>query len=71
MILSYNEARMIESLAALDKAAKKGPWYPQGQRSKDKAVYRIGPAEEALIIAMRNALPDLLNIIERLARVGV
>ena len=57
MMLTPDEKALIERLRVLDDQAKKAPWYPQGVKSKDKAVYRVGPAEEALIIAMRNALP--------------
>lgn len=54
---------IIEELGRLDKAAKAGPWYPRGPKSRDgKAVYRVGPAEEALICAMRTHLPTLLAI---------
>ena len=64
-MLTSDDLQLITRLKGLDKAAKKAPWYPQGAKSNNKAVYRIGPNEEALIIALRNHIGDLLHIIER------
>jgi hypothetical protein len=65
-MLTADEKVLIERLKVLDNQAKKAPWYPQGAKSKDKTVYRVGKAEEDLIIAMRNSLGDLLKIAQRL-----
>jgi hypothetical protein len=62
--MNDSDLALINKIKTLDKAAKKGPWYPQGSKSKGAAVYRVGPAEEALIIALRNHVGDLLRIIE-------
>lgn len=64
-MITAEEKALVLQLEKLDSKAKKGPWYPQGTRSKDKAVYRIGPDEEALIIALRNNIGVLLDIIKR------
>jgi len=56
---------MIKQIKALDKAAKKGPWYPQGAKTKSGApVYRIMPPEENLLITLRNNNAELIEIIE-------
>ena len=53
----------LDELRALEKAATPGPW---DQKSEDehRVTPREGPEDEALIVAMRNALPHLLAIAE-------
>lgn len=63
-MLTNDDLKMISKLKALDAAAKAGPWYPQGSKSKDKAVYRVGNNEEQLIIEMRNNITRLLALVE-------
>lgn len=58
------DSELVAHIKKLDAAAKKGPWYPQGHKSKDKTIYKVGPNEEALIIALRNHIGDLLRMIE-------
>ncbi len=55
---------MIRSLRELDTAAKKGPWYEGGKPSKNGQMYMLKPAEEKLVIAMRNHITELLDIID-------
>ena len=62
--MTDEDRALIARLKKLDAAAKKGPWYPQGQKSRDRAIYRIAKPEEDLIIALRNHIGDLLRIIE-------
>jgi hypothetical protein len=64
-MLTSEEKLLISQLKVLDSKAKQGPWYPQGASSKGKAVYRIGPAEEALIIALRNNAAKLIALAEK------
>lgn len=64
-MITAEEKQLIETLKLLDAQAKKGPWYPQGAKVKDKAIYKVGPAEEKLICALRNSIGDLIKIIER------
>ena len=62
--MTDQDRELIARIKRLDAAAKKGPWYPQGQKSRDRAVYRIAQPEEDLIIALRNHVGDLIRIIE-------
>lgn len=64
-MITTEEKLLIDRLKKLDSEAKKAPWYPQGAKVKDKAIYKVGPAEEALICALRNSIGDLIKIIER------
>lgn len=54
----------IRRLRDLDKRAKKAPWYSQGAGPRGKRVYRLGEAEEDLIIEMRNSISELLDLAE-------
>lgn len=66
-MLSPEQRQLIETLKLLDKEAKKAPWYPQGSKAKDKTIYKVGPAEEKLICALRNSIGELIQIIEKLS----
>ena len=63
--MTDSERAVIAELRRLNKLAKAGPWYPQGARSRDRAVYRLAEPEERLIIAMRNNLDLLLDLATR------
>jgi hypothetical protein len=63
--VTESDRAIITELRQLNSLARKGPWYPQGARSKGKAVYRIGEPEERLIIAMRNNIERLLDLASR------
>ncbi len=64
MNLSAKQKEMIRSLRELDASAKKGPWYEGGKTSKNGRIYTMKPAEEKLVIAMRNHITELLDIID-------
>lgn len=64
-MLTQEQLTIINRLRTLSKNAKKGPWHKGGTVNKKtgKTVYVLGPAEEDLIIEMRNNIEWLLESI--------
>lgn len=59
------DQQMVMDLRKLSKDAKSGPWYPHGTKHKSGyTTYRLREAEEKLIIAMRNNIDKLLDMVE-------
>lgn len=71
MALSDTQRDLIQNLKTKSKAAKAAPWHHGGTPSRDgKQVYRMGRAEEDLVILMRNSIDELVSIIETLNKKG-
>jgi hypothetical protein len=57
--------KILKELRTLSKNAKSGPWYAQGPSKKSGyATYRLKEAEEKLIVAMRNNIDMLLDMVD-------
>lgn len=67
--LTLDEKKMIRELKTLNKSARKAPWGFGEIRKQDArgvyTIYKVRPAEEELIVKMRNSIDELLAIIER------
>jgi len=57
----------LDTLAALERSASAGPWslLPGGSAAIDTGIHDIDPQDGALLIALRNAAPDLIALARR------
>ena len=68
-MLTPDQIQMIQNLKQRSRLAKKAPWHHGGNPGRDgKQIYKLGRAEEDLIILMRNSVDELISIIERLTK---
>lgn len=69
MVLTPEQREMIQKLRSMDAAAKAPPWHYGGAPGRDgKTIYKMAPAEENLVILMRNSIGELLDIIDTLEK---
>ena len=64
--MNQEQKEILTKLKKLSKNARKAPWSYGGQPRKDGeyAVYRLHKPKEDLIIAMRNHIDELIQMIE-------
>lgn len=57
----------LDRLAALERSASAGPWslLPGGSAAIDTGIHDIDPQDGVVLIALRNAAPDLIALARR------